>query len=119
MPRIACFCDWWNPNFISHLMKDVCSLLGIEKLNTTAYHPQCDGLTERFYKTLNTMLRKHAAKYWPQWDNRESCGHTTTLHTSQQAFLMFGVDLQSPTEAALFLLPSKLEPTTAEGYEKG
>jgi hypothetical protein len=33
-------------NLLSHLMKDVCGLLGIEKLNTTAYHSQCDGLTE-------------------------------------------------------------------------
>ena len=33
-------------NLLSNLMKDVCALLGIEKLNTTAYHPQCDGLTD-------------------------------------------------------------------------
>ena len=35
-------------NLLSNLMKDSCSLLGIEKLNTTAYHPQHNGLTERF-----------------------------------------------------------------------
>ena len=28
-------------NLLSHLMKDLCKMLGIEKLNTTAYHPQC------------------------------------------------------------------------------
>ncbi len=44
-------------NLLSHLMRDVCELLGIEKLNTTAYHPQCNGLVERFNKTLNTMIR--------------------------------------------------------------
>ena len=26
-------------NFLSHLMLDVCKLLSIKKLNTTAYHP--------------------------------------------------------------------------------
>lgn len=26
-------------NLLSHLMKDVCGLLGVKKLNTTAYHP--------------------------------------------------------------------------------
>ena len=41
-----------GPNQLSYLMTDVCSLLGITKLNTTAYHLQCDGLTERFNRTL-------------------------------------------------------------------
>ena len=30
-------------NLLSHLMKDICRLLGIKKLNTTAHHPECDG----------------------------------------------------------------------------
>ena len=30
-------------NLLSHLMKE---MLGIKKLNTTAYHPQCDGMVE-------------------------------------------------------------------------
>jgi len=45
-------------NLLSILMKEICSLLGIEKLNTTAYHPQCNGLTEWFNRILKTMLRK-------------------------------------------------------------
>ena len=39
-------------NLLSYLMKDVCSFLGIKKLNTTAYHPQCDGMVERFNRKL-------------------------------------------------------------------
>ena len=39
-------------NLLSHLMKELCKMLGIEKLNTTAYHPQCDGAVERFNRTL-------------------------------------------------------------------
>ena len=35
-------------NLLSHLMWDVCKLLGIQKLNTTAHHPECDGMVERF-----------------------------------------------------------------------
>ena len=46
-------------NLLSHLMRDLCELLGIKKLNTTAYHPECDGLVERFNRTLKTMIRKH------------------------------------------------------------
>ena len=55
-------------NLLSHLMQDVCKLLGIRKLNTTAYHPQCDGMVERFNRTLTTILRKHAARFGAQWD---------------------------------------------------
>ena len=43
-------------NLPSYLMLDVCKLLGIKKLNTTMYHPQCDGMVERFNRTLKTML---------------------------------------------------------------
>ena len=55
-------------NLLSHLMGDVCKLLGIRKLNTTAYHPQFDGMVERFNRTLKTILRKHAARFGAQWD---------------------------------------------------
>ena len=55
-------------NLLSHLMMDVCQMLGVNKLNTTAYHPQCNGLMERFNRTLKMMLRKHAAKFGSQWD---------------------------------------------------
>ena len=35
-------------DLMSHLMLDICKKLGIRKLNTTAYHPECDGMVERF-----------------------------------------------------------------------
>ena len=35
-------------NLLSNLMTDLCWMLGIKKLNTTAYYPQCDGAVERF-----------------------------------------------------------------------
>ena len=55
-------------NLLSHLMQEVCQMLGVKKLNTTTYHPQCDGMVERFNRTLKTMLRKHAAQFGVQWD---------------------------------------------------
>ena len=50
-------------NLLSHLMLDVC-----EKLNTTAYDPQGDGVVERFNRTLKAMLRKHSQDSGKQWD---------------------------------------------------
>ena len=55
-------------NFLSHLMTDLCKMLGIEKLNTTAYHPECDGMVEQFNRTLKSMFRKHAARFNRQWN---------------------------------------------------
>ena len=102
-------------------MKDVCALLGIEKLNTTAYHPQCDGLTERFNRTLKTMLRKHAAQYGAQWDRYLSgvlWAYRNTPHEAtgeKPSFLLFGLDCRSPTEAAL-LPPNSLETMELSDY---
>ena len=43
-------------NFESHLMADVCSLLGIEKTRTTPMMPKSDGLIERFNRSMmNTV----------------------------------------------------------------
>ena len=39
-------------NFESALLKEVCQLLGVEKMRTTPYHPQSDGFVERFNRTL-------------------------------------------------------------------
>ena len=51
----------------------VCALLqGIEKLNTTASHPQCDSMFERFNRILKSMLHKRAAQFGSQWDKQSS-----------------------------------------------
>ena len=94
-------------NLLSHLMRDVCELLGVAKLNTTAYHPQCNGLVEKFNRTLKMMLRKHVDKFGPQWDRflpGVLWAYRNTPHDStgeKPSFLLFGVDCRSPTEAAL------------------
>ena len=43
-------------NVLSHLMTEVCELLGVTKLKTTAYHPVCNGMVERLNRTLKTTL---------------------------------------------------------------
>ena len=93
-------------NLLPYLMKDVCSLLGIKKLNTTAYHPQCNGLTERFNRTLKMMLRKQVDVHGKQWDqylHEVLRAYRNTPHeaTSEKpSFLLFGYDCGYPIEAA-------------------
>ncbi len=55
-------------NFVSELLKEVTDLMGTTRKFTTAYHPQSDGLTERFNRTLITMLRSFVDYAQRDWD---------------------------------------------------
>jgi len=44
-------------NFMSDLFLELCRQLKIQKLNTTAYHPETNGANERMHGTLYTILR--------------------------------------------------------------
>ena len=43
-------------DFDSRLIKELCKVANIEKTRTTPYHPQGNGQTERFHRTLLGML---------------------------------------------------------------
>jgi transposase InsO family protein len=45
-------------NFMSMLMKRVMEILQTKQLRTSPYHPECNGMLERFHATLKAMLRK-------------------------------------------------------------
>ena len=110
-------------NLLSHLMTDLCRMLGVQKLNTTAYHPQCDGAVERFNRTLKTILRKHAARFGSQWDQYlhgvlwayRNMPHSST--GEKPSFLLYGFDCRSPTEAA-YLPGNEVNPTDVSDYRE-
>lgn len=49
-------------NFLSKIVADVCKIFQIHKVNTSSYHPQTDGLVERFNSTLCQSLSMYVAK---------------------------------------------------------
>ena len=55
-------------NFTSQLLKEVHRMLHVHSIRTSPYHPQTDGLVERFNGTLKQMLRKCAAEDGKDWD---------------------------------------------------
>ena len=54
--------------FMSRIMKDLCKLMQIKQLRTSVYHPQTDGLVERFNRTLKQMLKKVMEADGRNWD---------------------------------------------------
>ena len=55
-------------NFTSKLLTELYRLLCVHPIRTTPYHPQTDGLVERFNQTLKAMLRKAAVQEGKDWD---------------------------------------------------
>ena len=55
-------------NFTSQLLAELYRLLHVQSIRTGPYHPQTDGLVERFNQTLKSMLRKSVDKEGKNWD---------------------------------------------------
>ena len=93
--------------FLSGLMREVELLLGFRKTNTTAYHPQTDGLVERYNRTLTAMLAKTVEKRDTEWDTRlpyvlfayRACQQSSTQESP--FFLLYGRDPRLPTPGVL------------------
>lgn len=96
-----------GPNFLSELVREVCKLLGVKKINTSGYHPQCDGLVEKFNSTLINMIAKSAESRAHDWDRHLPYllfSYRVSVQDSTKEspfFLLYGRDPRVPTETAL------------------
>ena len=54
--------------FESKLFKEICMLLGIDKKRSTSFHPQTNGIQERFNRTIEDMLSKYISTNQRDWD---------------------------------------------------
>ena len=55
-------------NFTSQLLTELYRMLHVHPIRTSPYHPQTDGMVERFNQTLELMLRKVLVKEGTDWD---------------------------------------------------
>ena len=53
--------------FMGKVMKETCRLLNINKLKMTPYHPQSNGILERWHRDLKGVLRKQENQR-EEWD---------------------------------------------------
>jgi hypothetical protein len=90
--------------------------LDIHKKSTTPYHPQCNGLTERFNRTCIEMLSKwQIAKQDLEWDEHlpsllwaYRC-HWHRDYRSSPFFMLYGRDCNVPIAATLDIIDPKSE----------
>ena len=94
-------------NFLSALLQEVLKLVGTVKISTSGYHPQCDGLVEKFNGTLTNMLAKSVSKYGRDWDSHLPYllfAYRAAVQESTQAspfYLLYGREPRVPTDTAL------------------
>ncbi|XP_035986825.1 uncharacterized protein LOC105922039 [Fundulus heteroclitus] len=108
-------------NFTSKLMQLFYKQLGIAPIKTTPYHPQTDGLVERFNQTLKRMLQKFVDDTGKDWDRwlpfllfayREVPQASTGFSPFE---LLYGWDVQGPLD----LLRKRWESPPACKNDKG
>ena len=88
-------------NFESSLLRQTLDAFGIAKSRTTAYHPQGDGMVERFNRSLLQMLRAYVSDQsdWEKFLPLVMFAYRTSIHTSTGISpfeLMFGQSTQKP-----------------------
>ena len=54
--------------FESKLFQEICRLLDSDKKRSTSFHPQTNGIQERFNRTIEDMLSKYISKAQRDWD---------------------------------------------------
>ena len=104
-------------NFESTVLKQTLEAFGIQKSHTTAYHPQGDGLVERFNRSLLQLLRAYIEKHsdWEQHLPLALYAYRTAIHSSTGVsphFLMFGREPHS----ALFDSSCSFDPSSYQHY---
>lgn len=88
--------------FMSELAKSVYTQMGCRKLSTTAYHPQCNGMVERFMQTLAAQLTLVVSSERADWD--QWLPHVTFAYNASE---------HSQTGSTPFLLATGREPRLA------
>lgn len=100
--------------FVGVVMSEVMKLLGIERKVTSTYRPQTDGVSERFFGTLNDMISQYVQTSMRSWADvlpfvvfaYNSCEHDSTGFSP--FYLLHGYEPTIPWHLAFPVNRSKL-----------
>lgn len=90
--------------FTSELLRKLNELLEVRKIFTSAYHPQTNGLTERFNKTMAEMLSMYVNSNHNDWDDYlpfVAFAYNTSYHESigdTPFYIVHGRDPKMPDD---------------------
>lgn len=102
-------------NFEGKLVQELCKYYHIAKSRTTPYHPQGNGICERFNRTLHGMLvtlGREQREHWPRHLSSLTAIYNTTPHAVtgfSPHYLVFGVEPHLPLDR--FCEQTASEPT--------
>ena len=94
-------------SFEAQLYQELLEVLDVKKLRTTPYHPESDGLSERFNRTLLQLLRSYGNDHKKNWDtllDQLVFTYNTTTHDTTNATpfeIMFGRKPKIPIDLCL------------------
>ena len=93
--------------FENNILHEVCRLLGVDKVRSTAYKPSTNGCVERLHSTMNSMIGRVVDDNQRNWDEvlpyvmaaYRSSVHESTGYTPN--FLTFGREVRAPIDVVL------------------
>src|SRR6267154_2223616 len=108
--------------FECSILKELCRLLNIDKLRTTAYKPSTNGAIERMHRTMNSMLPKVVAENQRDWDEKlpmvmaayRASPHEATGFSPN--YLVFGRENRAPVDILYDAPADNYRPGTYDEY---